>query len=172
VLIKNNKDNFEEKLDKCIEFVNEVIEEIRKLSKSLVSPSLGNSSLKQALADLVHEVNQAGELKMEFHYNIDPGIEMGDKKELMIYRIVQEQINNILRHSNAKNASIDLKAADDHLLLIISDNGVGFNKMERSKGIGLQNISSRVEFYSGKINIFSEPGKGCRFDIMVPLNGE
>jgi two-component system sensor histidine kinase UhpB len=171
-LIKNNKDNFEEKLDKCIEFVNEVIEEIRKLSKSLVSPSLGNSSLKQALADLIHEVNLAGELKMEFHYNIDPGIEMGDKKELMIYRIVQEQINNILRHSHAKNASIDLKAADDHLLLIISDNGIGFNKMERSKGIGLQNISSRVEFYSGKINIFSEPGKGCRFEIMVPLNGE
>ena len=171
-LMKNNKNNLQELLEKSTDFVNEAIEEIRKLSKSLVSPSLGNSSLKQALADLVYEVNMAGELKMELHYKMDPAIEIDDKKELMIYRIVQEQINNILKHSHAKNAFVDLKTVDNNLLLIISDNGIGFNKNERSKGIGLQNIASRVEFCSGKIDIISEPGKGCQFEIVIPLNVE
>lgn len=171
-LIKNNKNDFGALLEKSAEFIDEAIEEIRKLSKSLVTPSLGNSSLKQALADLVYEVNMANDLKMELHFHIDSAIELGDKKELMIYRIVQEQINNILKHSHAKNASVDLKTVDNNLLLIISDNGIGFNKKQKSKGIGLQNISSRIEFYSGRIDIISEPGQGCKFEIMIPLNTE
>lgn len=169
-LMKTNKNNLQELLEKSAGFINDAIEEIRKLSKSLVSPSLGNSSLQQVLADLVNEVNMASELKMELHYHVDPAIEIGDKKELMIYRIVQEQINNILKHSHAKNASVDLKVVGNNLLLVISDNGIGFDKKERSKGIGLQNITSRVEFCCGHIDIISEPGKGCRFEIMIPVN--
>jgi len=171
-LIKNNKNNFEELLEKSAEFVNKAIEEIRKLSKSLVTPSLGNSNLNQALADLIQEVNMSDKIKIELYYNIDPAIEIEDKKELMIYRIVQEQINNILKHSHAKNGFVDLKTVEGDLLLIISDNGIGFNKHERSKGIGLQNITSRIEFFSGTIDIFTEPGKGCEFKIMIPLNVE
>jgi two-component system sensor histidine kinase UhpB len=167
-LLKNNKGDTSELLDKSYEYVNEAIEEIRKLSKSLVSPSLGNITLRQAVEDLVHEVNMTNELTMSLIYSVDPALKIDNKKELMIYRIVQEQINNILKHSHATKADIEFKSDAANLHLTISDNGIGFDKKERSKGIGLQNISSRVEFYSGQINILSSPGSGCKFEIMIP----
>ena len=168
-LLKNNKSDTTELIEKSYGYVNEAIEEIRKLSKALVSPSLGNITLKQAIDDLVNEVNMTKELVMEFHYSIDPAIKIDDKKELMIYRVVQEQINNILKHSHAKKATIDLKSDARKLVLTVADNGIGFDKNERSKGIGLQNISNRVEFYSGTINIISAPGEGCKFEINIPF---
>ncbi len=118
--------------------------------------------------DLVDEVNKTPGLQLSLNYQMEEGKIIGSKKELMIYRVVQEQINNILKHSQAKNATIELKTKASDLLLTISDDGVGFDSNERSKGIGLQNISSRVEFYSGKLEIISNPGKGCKFKITIP----
>ena len=153
---------------KASEYVNDAIEEIRKLSKSLVSPTLGNITLKQALTDLVDEVNKTHALLVTLNYEVEGGKTIGSKKELMIYRVVQEQINNILKHSKAENATIDLKCKGNNLLLVIFDDGIGFDTKARAKGIGLQNIRSRVEFYSGKLDIISMPGKGCRFKITIP----
>ena len=62
-----------------------------------------------------------------------------------------------------------MKSEGSDLALTISDDGVGFNKEERPKGIGLQNITSRIEFYSGKMNITSSSGQGCKFEIKIPL---
>lgn len=167
-MMKSNKNDEGELLAKASEYVNEAIEEIRKLSKSLVSPSLGNITLKQALTDLVDEVNKTPTLQIMLNYEMEEGKTIDSKKELMIYRVVQEQINNIFKHSEAENAIIDLKKEESDVILTISDDGVGFDTTERSKGIGLQNISSRVEFYSGKLDIISTPGKGCKFKITIP----
>ena len=167
-MMRTNENDRDELLAKASEYVNDAIEEIRKLSKSLVSPSLGDVTLKQALNDLVDEVNKTPSLKVILSYEIEEGKIIGSKKELMIYRVVQEQINNILKHSKAKNASIGLKTKGSDLILTISDDGIGFDTSERSKGIGLKNISSRVEFYSGKLDIVSRPGKGCKFKITIP----
>ncbi len=168
-IVRKDSTNSQELLDKSYEYINDAIEEIRKLSKSLVSPSIGNISLHDALKDLVHEVNIANTIKVELNYSVDPGKMIDDKKELMLYRVVQEQINNMLKHSQAKNGLICMKTEGSDLFLSISDDGVGFNKEERPKGIGLQNITSRIEFYSGKMNITSSPGQGCKFEIKVPL---
>ena len=90
------------------------------------------------------------------------------RKELMIYRVVQEQLNNILKHSKAENATIYLTKKGNNLLLTISDDGIGFDVHQRPKGIGVQNIKSRVEFYSGALDIISRPGEGCKFKIIIP----
>jgi two-component system sensor histidine kinase UhpB len=87
----------------------------------------------------------------------------------MIYRIVQEQINNISKHAKAKTIIIHLKAKDAHLNLSITDDGVGFDTTKKDNGIGLRNIQSRVEFYSGNMNIISSPGQGCRLEVTIPL---
>jgi two-component system sensor histidine kinase UhpB len=170
-MMRSNKNDEGVLLAKASEYVNEAIEEIRKLSKSLVSPSLGNITLKQALNDIVDEVNKTPTLQINLNYEIEEGKIIGSKKELMIYRVAQEQINNILKHSEAKNATIDLRTKGSDLILIISDDGVGFDTGERSKGIGLQNISSRVEFYSGKLDIISITGEGCKLQITIPFEG-
>jgi len=86
----------------------------------------------------------------------------------MIYRVVQEQINNILKHSEAQKATIELKSIGNNIMLTISDDGIRFDPTERSQGIGLQNISNRVEFYSGKVDLNSAPGKGCNLKVSIP----
>jgi two-component system sensor histidine kinase UhpB len=167
-MMRTNKKDGTELLAKSTEYVNEAIEEIRKLSKSLVSPSLGNITLSQALRDLADEVNKTNGCQVKLKYKMEEKERIGSSKELMIYRVVQEQINNILKHSEAENATIDLSKKGNNLLLTISDDGVGFDTHQRSAGIGVQNIRSRVEFYSGKLDIISRPGEGCKFKIIVP----
>ena len=89
-------------------------------------------------------------------------------KELMLYRIVQEQLNNITKYATAKNAAIIVKTENGNLLLSVADNGIGFDTTQKSKGIGLKNISNRVEFYSGNMNVISAPGKGCTLEVLIP----
>ena len=87
----------------------------------------------------------------------------------MLYRIVQEQLNNIVKHANARSVTIRLSFKSQHLHLTIVDDGVGFNTDHLRMGIGLQNIQNRVEFYAGNLNIISAEGKGCRMEITVPV---
>jgi two-component system sensor histidine kinase UhpB len=95
-----------------------------------------------------------------------------NKEELMLYRIVQEQINNIRKYSKAKNVIILLSIEGNSQQLSIIDDGVGFDTSIKSRGIGLKNIQSRVEFYSGSMEIISAPGKGCTLNINIPLKSQ
>lgn len=168
-IIKSNKNVPEGLAEKCYEHTNEVMEEIRKLSKTLVAPSLGNISLLEALKELVENSNISNELQIQLVDEMHDERLADNKMELMLYRIVQEQINNIRKHARAKEATIHIKASDDHLLLSIADNGMGFDPGQNASGIGLKNIRSRVEFYSGTLHIISGPNKGCTLKISVPL---
>jgi PAS domain S-box-containing protein len=156
-------------LEKSYDYVNDAIEEIRKLTHSLVAPTLGNKSLWESLEELIQEVNVIHGLRVELVNEINKELITDKNKELMIYRIVQEQMNNIRKHAKAKKIIIHLNAEDDNLKVFIADDGVGFDTTKKSKGIGLKNIQSRVEFYSGNMNIISSPGKGCRLELMIPL---
>jgi two-component system sensor histidine kinase UhpB len=89
-------------------------------------------------------------------------------KELMLYRIIQEQLNNILKYAQATEISIDVKQKGDQLYLTIRDNGIGFDTHQQGNGIGLKNINSRVNFYSGKMKLTSAPGQGCTLEVSIP----
>lgn len=148
--------------------VNSAMEEIRKLSRSLVPPSLGDIGLVEALNDLVEEINLTKKTKVELnHKNFSVG-NTDKKTDLMLYRIVQEQMNNIIKYANARKVNVTLKANPRNILLSIKDDGVGFDPKQKAKGIGLRNISSRVEFFSGNLDIISAPGKGCNLEITIP----
>jgi two-component system sensor histidine kinase UhpB len=95
-------------------------------------------------------------------------MDIDKNKELMFYRIVQEQMNNVTKYAKADKVIITLKTDNDILILSVADNGVGFDVMQKSKGIGLKNISSRVGFYSGNMNIISAPGQGCTLEVFIP----
>jgi two-component system, NarL family, sensor histidine kinase UhpB len=159
----------EDLIGKSHEYVQDAMEEIRKLSHSLVAPSLGLIDLKEALLNLVEGANLVNGLQVHllmdgkhFEKNVDK------KKELMIYRIVQEQLNNIAKYANAKEAVITVKTDNGNLFLSVADNGQGFDTSQKGKGIGLKNINARVDFYSGNMNIISAPGKGCTLEVRIP----
>ncbi len=159
----------EELINRSVKNVNYAIEEIRKLSKSLVAPSLGDLGLIPALQDLVEEINVSDKLKVQLIAEISDEKKPDMNMELMLYRIAQEQLNNIRKYANAGKAVITIKTAENNLLFSITDDGVGFDATQKAQGIGLRNIRSRVDFYSGTMDIISAPGQGCTLNITIPF---
>ncbi|MES1250265.1 MAG: ATP-binding protein, partial [Chitinophaga rupis] len=134
------------------------------------APSLGGVSLDKALSNLINNLPSSSSLQLEldtqsYHEDI-----RDENMKLMCYRIVQVQLNNIIKHAHAKDATIQLKKEPDYLELVIQDNGIGFDTKKGSKGIGLRNIKNRVGLYNGAVAIDSEPGKGCTLRITIPLS--
>lgn len=149
--------------------INHAVDEIRKLSKSLVAPTLGDMGLVIALEELAEEINSMKEMQVEV-FDSSAGTGKLDKNmELMFYRIAQEQLNNINKYAHATHVVIRLSSDKKNHIFSIADNGIGFDPSEKSRGIGLKNIASRVDFYSGKMNIISEPGQGCIIEIKIPV---
>ena len=144
------------------------MEEIRQLTQSLVAPSLGGVTLDQALSRLIDNLPQAASLNLSLDTSGYTGDVPDEGMKLTCYRIVQVQLNNIIRHSHAKDAIIQLKKGD-RLELSIRDNGIGFITGKNTAGIGLRNIRNRVGFYNGEVHIDSAPGKGCTLTVTIPL---
>jgi two-component system sensor histidine kinase UhpB len=165
----SNKDMKDELLLKCRENTLYAIDEVRKLSHSLMPPSLDSSGLVEAIKDLVEEMNIIGLFKTEFSIDGFDENALDDNKKLMLYRIVQEQTNNIIKHSKAEQVSIALKRQNGHLLFIIADDGVGFDTTQKSKGIGLKNIDSRISYFSGNVQLISAPGMGTSLEVLLPI---
>lgn len=165
----NEEDIRKELLYKSYDNISKAINEIRSLSKNLVPPSLGDIGLKEALLEMIENMTMSPGLKFKIKAN-DPHIEsLSNNKKLIIYRIVQEQVNNIVKHARATEAEIELKTNNHHTTLSIRDNGVGFDPRKKGKGIGLHNITSRVEMQNGEMEIISKPGGGCLLKITMPL---
>jgi PAS domain S-box-containing protein len=166
----SNPSKQEDLVKRSADNLDHAIEEIRKLSKSLVAPSLGDMGLLVALKELAEDINIAGDLHVSVITEITESIKIDKNMEVMLYRIAQEQLNNIRKYASATHAVISLSMDRRHLSFSIADDGVGFDTKQKAKGIGLKNISSRVDFYSGDISINSEPGKGCELEISIPLH--
>jgi PAS domain S-box-containing protein len=145
------------------------IAEIRQLSQSLVAPSLADTSLVDSIKEIVKNMNLASTVKVGLDTsNYDEG-KLDDDMKLAIYRIVQEQINNILKHSKAKNVAIELSVTSETAVLTIQDDGIGFEPGKTRGGIGLRNIANRAKFYNGTTEIVSSPGHGTKLDVKIPL---
>jgi len=168
-LALERSDQRDELIRRCSNNIVYAIEEIRKLSKSLVAPSLGDIGLVNALQEMIEEINVGDELQVQLNTEISNALEIDKTMELMLYRIAQEQLNNIRKYAKAKNAIITIKTDDKNVFFSIADDGVGFDTTQKVHGIGLKNISSRVNFYSGSMNIISAPGQGCTISITLPV---
>jgi two-component system sensor histidine kinase UhpB len=144
------------------------MEEIRQLSQSLVAPSLGGITLDHALSRLIENLPLASSLNMRLDTSGYAGDVADEDIKLTCYRIVQVQLNNIIKHAHAKDAVIELKKGD-YLQLTIRDNGIGFSPGKNTAGIGLRNIRNRVGFYNGEVAVQSQPGKGCTLTVTIPL---
>ncbi len=147
------------------------IREIRNISRSLVPASIGDLGLIDSLTDLVESVSTTKALNVEFYPvgNFDSAID--DKIKLTLFRIIQEQINNVLKHSGARNLIIELVLEEKENLieLNITDDGKGFDPAGARKGLGLSNIMSRADLFGGKVTIVSAPGQGCQLKVRLPL---
>ena len=159
----------EELLQKTYRNISSAIEEIRMLSKSLVPPSLGDIGLKEAVSELIESLNLSQRIKLTLKTTGIDLVSMPDNIKLMAYRIVQEQVNNIIKHSRATTAEIKLAVSRKMFNITVKDNGIGFDAKRKSNGIGLNNITSRAELHNGKVDVVSSPGKGCTLKVSLPF---
>lgn len=149
--------------------VSTVIQEIRRLSRSLVPHTLNDVGLQPAIGDLTESLNQLG--SVHFHFQSQGLAEevLPEGLKLSLLRIIQEQTTNILKYARATEATITLTQDGDGLLLVVADNGIGFDPNGHRYGIGLTNIMNRADIYNGNLSLHSAPGQGCRLEVAFSL---
>jgi PAS domain S-box-containing protein len=162
-----DKESRERLLPKSIQYVMDSINEIRKLSQDLSAPTLGTRSLVDSITALLEAVQSSSGLRIAFrHHTYQTSLPMEQK--LALYRIIQEQLNNIIKHAKASKVLINIVQSAEGIILSIRDNGQGFDTTKQRNGIGINNIISRAQVFRGTVIIDSEIGKGCNLTVTLP----
>jgi PAS domain S-box-containing protein len=169
-MARRNVDDKDANIDKSILFIKNVIDEIRKMSKTLVIPPAHIISLSDNIKVLVEDIVATDPIKLKYYEIGLDDIELPDLLQINIFRIIQEQLNNILKHSSATRASISLTRDKSELILVIADNGKGHDMAKEKTGVGIINIKSRVDLLLGNITINSHPGEGYELKAIFPLD--
>jgi signal transduction histidine kinase len=147
------------------------INEIRRISNDLMPAVLIEFGLITALKNICDDINE--NLKIELLCNYDGKFtDLNDKTSIYIYRIMQEALNNIIKHSKATHAEVNISRKQDFIKIMIMDNGKGldFEHSSINTGNGIPNIKERVRLLDGEINFISQPGKGTQIRIDIPIN--
>ncbi len=158
----------DELIDRSIKNINSIIEEIRNMSRSLMPLSIEDLGIIGSINDLIDNIRIANIVDVEFYPDNEVEKLLNANAKLILYRIVQEQINNIVKHANAKNILIELFAENNYIELILSDDGIGFDLETVKKGLGLRNMKSRAQLLNGTTEIITNPNKGCKLKVHIP----
>lgn len=155
-------------VDKSQSIINEASQKIRDLSHTLVSSILLKFGLSFAIKDIAEKFSNS-ELKIDYDTRYIQRYDQGF--EIKLYNIIQEFINNILKHSHASHAKITLVEKKKKLHLIIEDNGQGFdvNQIPEKDGLGINQIDARIQMMKGKFTIETAKGKGTKIIIELPV---
>ena len=158
----------------ALEKLKNVQEEIRTISHQLSDAAYQQfHNFVISIEEMVREVCEPAGLKYHFEYDNDTDWDgLGGEVKINLYRILQECLQNVIKHAKASLVSITMEQRQDHLCICIKDDGVGFRKEIKKKGIGQKNISSRVESLKGKWKLISSPGNGTEIQIEIPYGSE
>lgn len=149
----------------CKEHIVTAMKEVKALSRNLIPPLYIDEDFIGSLKEILIPIQKANPLEIE--YNISTTIDkcLNKQQKLAVFRIIQEQLNNILKHAEATKATIHLDIMGNQLTLSITDNGIGCVLKRPKKGLGLHNIITRAELFNGNAKFISEPRNG--FEVLV-----
>jgi len=145
------------------------MEEIRRLSSVLIPPSTTLNTFDDIVNDLLEPVKLATSINVRYQVKGVNKIILNNSQQLHVYRILQEHLNNILKHSKAANVLISINQVNEVIEIAVKDDGLGFDTNINRRGIGFKNIQSRAELLDGKMTVVSKPGEGCLLYISFPL---
>lgn len=151
-------EEFDELKEKALELLDETMVSVRRVSHDLRPIVLERLGLVEAISNTVTQVNQSNEMEIDFRHNIDH--EMDKEYQLNWYRIIQELINNTLKHAQADHVDINISMYQNRLVLKYSDNGVGVKDKSLKTGLGLQNIESRLNLMNGELKLQEKSENG------------
>ncbi|MEP6583119.1 MAG: ATP-binding protein [Ginsengibacter sp.] len=160
----------QDKIESTKDLTRQLLSDIKSLSVGLSSDKIAKSGLPQALITEVERLNKTGQFIATFtqegHFPL-----LDNDKAIILYRMVQEVLNNMIKHSRAKNINVLLNASESLISLAISDDGIGFSISEKinSGGAGLLNLQSRAALLKASLYVQSAPGNGSKTTIDLPI---
>jgi len=167
----NDINKAQQKIDAALDLNSRCIKELRLLGKLLQGEQLIGNGLSEAISNEIAWIEKAGQFLVEYSAeNIDTETSNPDK-DLLVFRILQEILNNIIKHAFATEIEIKLGCRDNYLELTVADNGVGFfadEVPEKQNGMGLHNIRKRADLMGGEVSVKSEPGTGTFVKLNIP----
>ena len=172
--LTSNSSTFEEKdkIQNSMDILDDSIREIRNISHNMVPDVLLKFGLKRAIEDFISRINQTKKLEIHFECNGFDENSLENTGKLMLYRLIQESVNNTIKYAQATQMTIQLSADTSEISLLMEDNGKGFDmeEVKQKGGIGLKNMQLRTEYLKGKLDIESSPKNGTTIIIEIPLS--
>ncbi|MBS1620689.1 MAG: ATP-binding protein [Bacteroidetes bacterium] len=165
IMTPDNAQAFERSMD----MLDSSIKEMRRVAHNMMPEALVKFGLDTALKDFCNDINRSGALQVTYQSIGLENTVTDQTVAITIYRIVQELINNIIKHAAAKTAVVQVSKTDGEISITVEDDGKGFDPaiLKQPRGIGWSNIQSRVEYLKGKLDVQSEPFKGT--SVLIEL---
>jgi signal transduction histidine kinase len=167
-----SKEQAERLAQQVREAIDETISHVRRISRELVPTTLERFGLAAAIQEFAAKSNLQHGLKITFDCHGDEDLRFEPRAELMLYRVVQELINNALKHSKGRNVHIQIELPPRKFCLVVEDDGQGFDfadvRLRPSPGLGLDSIEGRLRIINGKMDYQTSLNKGCRVVITLP----
>lgn len=175
--LRNDQIILKEECENSLEYINQVIENVRRLSHDLSPSAIEDLGLTAALRWLINNFAKNNNIKITHDIeNVDRLI--SQDSQIILYRILQETLTNIGKHSLAEKVSVVIKKHDEIISFSVDDNGKGFDvnqapvKDDAPNGMGLKTMYERVRMIGGSLNLWSQEGKGTRLSFSIPIKEE
>jgi PAS domain S-box-containing protein len=169
--VRDHPHSNETMLKATSEYIKEAISEIRRISYNLAPPNLQDIGLNASIKVLLDKLDLSNAFKLDFDFSILEN-SIHQNIQLGIYRIVQEAMNNIIKHAEATDIKIDIYDTDNIVNVVIEDNGKGFDQTKKANGIGLKNMIFRAQSINGIIEVKSAIGKGTMIHVKIPREND
>jgi signal transduction histidine kinase len=157
-----------ELIEKASRSLDDILQRIREICNQLMPQVLIRKGLLIAIKEFISDLDSKTRIKMKFTFE---DIDVPAEAAVHLYRMIQEIVQNAIKHSGADHLNIDVSSKANKLIIMASDNGKGFSTEEVAKtsnGYGLKNILSRVDILHGEMYLASEPNKGTTYTIEIP----
>lgn len=164
---KSENDSAKELANETKTYLENVITQVRRISRALMPPSLEKLGLDFAVEEFVNWVKKSGQIEVEYWKSGQP-LRFNSKKELAVFRVVQELVNNAIKHAEASKILIKARFTKVSIAISVTDDGVGFEMDKMTKtGLGLKNLESRAQIMGARIKMNSSPGKGTSAILLI-----
>lgn len=163
IMTPENQENFE----RAIQLMDSSIKELRHVAHNLMPEALVKLGLKEALSDFCSNLQASSHIKVIYQFMGSERF-LGNTPNVYIYRIIQELVNNALKHAQAKEIIVQVVIDEQSVNITVEDDGIGFDTkmLQESKGMGLSNIQARVNYFQGMFDIHSAPNAGTSVNII------
>jgi signal transduction histidine kinase len=158
--------------ERSMSLLDESLAELRRVSHNMMPESLAKLGLEEALKNYIQTIDENSEINFTYQSFGLEETALENIYKTTIFRVIQELTTNILRHSKAGNALVQVMTGNNQISIAIEDDGVGFDprQVNTTKSMGLQNLYHRIEYLKGKVDLQTEPNGGCSYYIEIPLN--